>query len=103
MGGDEMFGGCLDQQPGLKKWMAAQNISDYNALQQYFTKRLLGEVMPKLQPQPPIVVWELSDALQSKQSCIRVLTHQALQSSWPTPFHFEVSVGERHIHVHVHA
>jgi N-acetyl-beta-hexosaminidase len=40
MGGDEMFSECLDQQPGLKSWMAANNISDYNALQQYFTKRL---------------------------------------------------------------
>jgi len=70
MGGDEMFGGCLDQQPGLKEWMAAQNISDYNALQQYFTKRLLSEVMPMLQPQPPIVVWELSSGLQISDSSL---------------------------------
>ncbi len=62
-GGDEMFAECLDQQPGLKPWMTANGVADYNALQQYFTKRLRASVLPQLSPQPPIVVWEQSGSL----------------------------------------
>jgi hypothetical protein len=60
MGGDEMFGECLDQQLDLKQWMQKHGIADYAMLQQYFTKRLRTEVLPQLDPEPPIVVWELN-------------------------------------------
>ena len=58
----EMFGQCLDQQPGLKTWMAAQNISDYGGLQQYFTRRLRSQVLSPLRPAPAVVVWEDDDS-----------------------------------------
>ena len=70
MGGDEMFDQCLDQQPGLKAWMTHNSIADYNALQQYFTKRLRSEVLPQLTPQPPIVVWEENDGLAISSSSL---------------------------------
>lgn len=57
-----MFGQCLDQQRGLKTWMAAQNISDYGGLQQYFTRRLRSQVLSPLRPAPAVVVWEDDDS-----------------------------------------
>ena len=70
MGGDEMFGQCLEQQPGLEAWMKAHGIVDYGALQQYFTKRLETEVLPQLSPQPPIVVWEENSGLAIADSSL---------------------------------
>ena len=46
--GDEVRFPCFDTDPALQTWMAAHNISDYQALVVYFWQRFSQDVWPNI-------------------------------------------------------